>query len=628
MSARPPARRARRLNRPGRALLLRELRRRRGTLARIALWSLAESVPALLSGLLISAALDRFLARDVTAGVAALTLLLVAAAAGAVATYRVLPMLAAIVEPVRDAFVTAVVEGAIATSVRSASRPDAARVAQLTEQVHTVRNILFALMRSARQVVFTSLAALIGLALIAPLAALVTGALMGVSLTLFALLLRRLVGRQRAVLLAEEEVARRGGEVFGGLRDAIACAAEDRAAEEVGHAVQAEAAVTRELARTTVLRSPLVFLGGQLPLVVLLAAAPWLLRGGHLTVAELVGAATYLTVRIEPALRGLFGTMGAWGIELVVTLDRLGEGFAEPDPLPEETTSEPSRYDLRIRDLTFAHGPHAAAIFRSLDLTVPEGEHIAVVGPSGIGKSTLSSLLIGLLSPQHGSVHLGGVDVQGRARDLRRVLALIPQEAYIFAGTLRDNLTYLAPDATDRDVAHAEPAVRPDPPYGRFGAARSRRREVRRAPSPAEAVPEKVHRVPGPSRSRNPRPGVLSPRPWRRRSGNLAEARALLFEGMEIAQRCHASPLVKAARSELAAAGTRPRRAYLTGPESLTPSEVRVVGLAAEGLTNSQIAQRLYVTIKTVEVHLSNAYHKLGVRRRHQLRDKLATSNG
>ncbi|MEU9885978.1 LuxR C-terminal-related transcriptional regulator [Sphaerisporangium sp. NPDC051011] len=115
---------------------------------------------------------------------------------------------------------------------------------------------------------------------------------------------------------------------------------------------------------------------------------------------------------------------------------------------------------------------------------------------------------------------------------------------------------------------------------------------------------------------------------WRRRSGNLAEARALLFEGMEIAQRCHASPLVKAARSELVAAGTRPRRAYLTGPESLTPSEVRVVGLAAEGLTNSQIAQRLYVTIKTVEVHLSNAYHKLGVRRRHQLRDKLATSNG
>ncbi|MEU9885980.1 ABC transporter ATP-binding protein [Sphaerisporangium sp. NPDC051011] len=459
MSARPPARRARRLNRPGRALLLRELRRRRGTLARIALWSLAESVPALLSGLLISAALDRFLARDVTAGVAALTLLLVAAAAGAVATYRVLPMLAAIVEPVRDAFVTAVVEGAIATSVRSAARPDAARVAQLTEQVHTVRNILFALLRSARQVVFTSLAALIGLALIAPLAALVTGALMGVSLTLFALLLRRLVGRQRAVLLAEEEVARRGGEVFGGLRDAIACAAEDRAAGEVGHAVQAEAAVTRELARTTVLRSPLVFLGGQLPLVVLLAAAPWLLRGGHLTVAELVGAATYLTVRIEPALRGLFGTMGAWGIELVVTLDRLGEGFAEPDPLPEETTSEPSRYDLRIRDLTFAHGPHAAAIFRSLDLTVPEGEHIAVVGPSGIGKSTLANLLIGLLSPQHGSVHLGGADIQGGARDLRRVLALIPQEAYVFAGTLRDNLTYLAPDATDRDVARAAQAV-------------------------------------------------------------------------------------------------------------------------------------------------------------------------
>ncbi|TQS19092.1 response regulator transcription factor, partial [Microbispora sp. KK1-11] len=55
------------------------------------------------------------------------------------------------------------------------------------------------------------------------------------------------------------------------------------------------------------------------------------------------------------------------------------------------------------------------------------------------------------------------------------------------------------------------------------------------------------------------------------------------------------------------------------GPEALTPSETRVAGLAATGLTNRQIAQRLYVTVKTVEVHLSNAYQKLGVRRRNEL---------
>ncbi|MEV0970063.1 ATP-binding protein [Microtetraspora glauca] len=108
-----------------------------------------------------------------------------------------------------------------------------------------------------------------------------------------------------------------------------------------------------------------------------------------------------------------------------------------------------------------------------------------------------------------------------------------------------------------------------------------------------------------------------------RRNGHLSVARALLYEGMEIAQRCHAVPLAKSARSELAATGARPRRSYLTGPESLTPSEARVVGLAADGLTNSQIAQRLYITVKTVEVHLSNAYQKLGIRRRHQLRDAL-----
>ncbi|TQS17297.1 hypothetical protein FLW16_43000, partial [Microbispora sp. KK1-11] len=92
----------------------------------------------------------------------------------------------------------------------------------------------------------------------------------------------------------------------------------------------------------------------------------------------------------------------------------------------------------------------------------------------------------------------------------------------------------------------------------------------------------------------------------RRRQGQTAMARSLLQEGMDLAQRCGADPVVKEARSELRALGARPRRSYLTGPEALTPSETRVAGLAATGLTNRQIAQRLYVTVKTVEVHLSN----------------------
>ena len=78
------------------------------------------------------------------------------------------------------------------------------------------------------------------------------------------------------------------------------------------------------------------------------------------------------------------------------------------------------------------------------------------------------------------------------------------------------------------------------------------------------------------------------------------------------------------ARSELFATGARPRSTALAGPGALTASERRVAGLAADGASNRDIAQALYVTPKTVEVHLSNAYRKLGIRSRRELAAALA----
>jgi DNA-binding NarL/FixJ family response regulator len=78
-------------------------------------------------------------------------------------------------------------------------------------------------------------------------------------------------------------------------------------------------------------------------------------------------------------------------------------------------------------------------------------------------------------------------------------------------------------------------------------------------------------------------------------------------------------PLVERAEQELAATGARPRRLLLSGVESLTASERRVAGFAAEGLSNKDIAQQLFVTTKTVEVHLSNVYRKLGIGSRGEL---------
>ena len=103
------------------------------------------------------------------------------------------------------------------------------------------------------------------------------------------------------------------------------------------------------------------------------------------------------------------------------------------------------------------------------------------------------------------------------------------------------------------------------------------------------------------------------------------EARERLREGVEIAHRLGALALVAQANEQLAATGARLRRVAQTGLETLTASERRVAQLAAEDMSNKDIAQALFVTIKTVEVHLSSAYRKLEISSRRQLASALAS---
>ena len=96
-----------------------------------------------------------------------------------------------------------------------------------------------------------------------------------------------------------------------------------------------------------------------------------------------------------------------------------------------------------------------------------------------------------------------------------------------------------------------------------------------------------------------------------RRRGQRAQAREPLAAGMELAHRCGAERLVARAGEELRAAGARPRRIARTGVDALTPSERRAARLAAEGRSNAEIAQELFVSLKTVETHLTHVYLKL-----------------
>ena len=109
-----------------------------------------------------------------------------------------------------------------------------------------------------------------------------------------------------------------------------------------------------------------------------------------------------------------------------------------------------------------------------------------------------------------------------------------------------------------------------------------------------------------------------------RRDGQRAAARDPLARALDLAARCGAPPLAARAREELRAAGARPRRPWRTGVDALTPSELRVARLAAEGRSNREIAGELYVTLKAVEGHLARAYAKLGIEGRSQLARALA----
>jgi DNA-binding CsgD family transcriptional regulator len=109
-----------------------------------------------------------------------------------------------------------------------------------------------------------------------------------------------------------------------------------------------------------------------------------------------------------------------------------------------------------------------------------------------------------------------------------------------------------------------------------------------------------------------------------RRTKHRLESREPLRAGLELAQRCGAALLAERALEELRATGARPRQAVLSGVDSLTASERRVAEMAADGMSNPQIAQALFVTRRTVETQLSATYRKLDIPGRDSLRDALS----
>ncbi|MEV8312713.1 ABC transporter ATP-binding protein [Streptomyces sp. NPDC059900] len=499
---------------------VRFLWRRWPVLLRLALWSVLETGQTFLTGYALARALDDgFLAGRAAVGFGWLGAAGLGVVVAAYGTGRVFRAVADLVEPLRDTLVRQVVG-------RGLRDADGASVSRLTQQVEIARDTFAGLVLVSRSFVFTAAGALIGLFSLAPLLLLVVAPPLLAGVALFAASLRPLARRQERFLVADEAIAAQLGAVAPGLRDITAAGAERDVAGDLDRAVAAEYAASGALARWGVLRTAALVTGGQLPLVLLLVTAPWLLDRG-VTPGALVGAIAYVTQALLPALNNLIHGLGTSGSRLAIVLRRLtwappaaapdgvvdGGAGADPgaagaDHARSVPTSRPApgartapgglpapadgggagagagtasddgwhlRGDrcapmapagspglpapaLQLSSVTFAYGPLAEPVVRELSLTVPRGGHLAVVGPSGIGKSTLVGLVAGMLEPGSGAVRVDGQGVRGPEAVGRRVL--IPQEAYVFGGTVRENLAYLRADAVgDAELLAAAGAV-------------------------------------------------------------------------------------------------------------------------------------------------------------------------
>ncbi|MET4641844.1 ABC-type multidrug transport system fused ATPase/permease subunit [Streptomyces atratus] len=134
------------------------------------------------------------------------------------------------------------------------------------------------------------------------------------------------------------------------------------------------------------------------------------------------------------------------------------EGIGVVPHVPSARSRTPADDRIAVTGVHYAYGDGGddADVLRGVDLTVRPGEHLAIVGPSGAGKTTLGRLLAGVDVPRTGSVTVGGVPVAGLTPDrLRRQVVLVTQEHHVFLGTVRDNLRIAAPSATDAELRAA-----------------------------------------------------------------------------------------------------------------------------------------------------------------------------
>lgn len=203
---------------------------------------------------------------------------------------------------------------------------------------------------------------------------------------------------------------------------------------------------------------------------VLATAGPGLfwLFGGYLVIngGASVGTVVTFVAILTPRLAGEVGNLGNLHVNITGSLALFQRIFTELDRVPavvespEATSLDDFRGELTFENVTFSYRPELPPALDAVSFTIEPGELVALVGPSGAGKTTVTSLLCRFYDPQDGSVRIDGHDIRDLTLDsLGAGIGVVFQDSFLFHASVRDNLLYVRPEASDAEIEAAARAA-------------------------------------------------------------------------------------------------------------------------------------------------------------------------
>jgi ATP-binding cassette subfamily B protein len=349
-------------------------------------------------------------------------------------------------------------------------------MARLTNDLNAVRMLLGpALMYSANTVFFT-VGALFFLLRISPWLTLVAWAPMPLASILVQYFGSRIHDRFERIQASFSEISSQAQENYSGARLVRAFAREE---SQIG---LFERLNRRYIARSLRLVQLMGMLWPTLEFILGVSMIITLLAGGHLvvahriTVGQFVAFNTYMVMLIWPIIAvGWVVNLFQRGTASVKRIDEL----LRAEPLIDDRTADPAiptdsvlRGEIEFRDLNFSYGetpvlhptdknPFAGTpVLQGISLKVPAGSSLAIVGPTGSGKSTLVNLISRLYEAPQGSLLIDGRPVRDYPLSvLRRNIGMVPQETFLFSATIRDNLAFGAPESDSEELLEAAEAA-------------------------------------------------------------------------------------------------------------------------------------------------------------------------